>query len=95
MLLDLIPKNQENKQRDPKIRDYKTPRIERLFEEGTDAVENYEDNARDHSVAGFEPLTMGFVGITRVVAVIHCGLGFGGVTVELYVIESVEVSKDI
>lgn len=60
-----------------------------MLEERADAVENYQERTCDEAVAGLEPLAVRLVRVPWVVAVVHCGLGFGGVAVEFYVCETV------
>lgn len=75
------------------IRSDKATRIERRFEEWTNAIKNEEDHTCDHAVAGFEPLSVRFVWVAGMVAVVHGGLGFGGVAVDLDVLEGLEEAE--
>lgn len=56
--------------------------VEWLLKERTNSIENDENDARYHSVCGLQPLSVGFVRIAWVIAIVHGGLSFGSVSIQ-------------
>lgn len=93
MFPQFIPHNQQDENRHTDITSYEPSCVEGFCDEEVYAVEDDEKCAGDETVACFEPLTVRFVGVAWVVAVVGCGLGFGGVAVEFEVVEGAEETK--
>lgn len=65
--------------------------IERLHKECEYPVEEEDYYARDHAVAGFQPLAVRLVWISGMVSVVACSVCFGYYSVQFDVVESVDV----
>jgi hypothetical protein len=65
--------------------------IERLHKECEYPVEEEYYYARDHAVAGFQPLAVRLVWISGMVSVVACRVGFGYYSVQFDVVESIDV----
>lgn len=59
------------------IRGEETAGIERFGKEGLDAVEDEQNAACDEAVAGFQPLAVGFVRVSRVISVVASCMSVG------------------
>lgn len=59
--------------------------VEGTLEERPYAIEQYQQDARDHAIAGLKPLSVRLVRISWVVSVVNFGLCFGCIAVCFYI----------
>jgi hypothetical protein len=93
MFPQFISHNQQDENRHTDITRYEPSRVKRFGDEQVYAVKDDQECASDEPVACFEPLAVGLVGVAWVVAVVGCGLGFGGVAVEFEIVEGAEEAE--
>ena len=73
----------------PDIVRHDLPYIKRALEKWPNAIENNDQSTSNQAVQGFQPLSMGFIWISWVVAIEHGNLCIGNSVAQLYFLESV------
>lgn len=91
MPFDLVPNDEKHENRYCDIGRNKFPDVERSLDKRSHAVKDDQKDAGEKSPSGLKPLTVGFVRVLGVVAIVARGLCFGRVAVELCLLKTTSV----